>query len=408
MKTVVDRFLEYIKMETTSYADVEGNPCPSTAMQLDFAKFMADEMKAIGLEDVEVDKNGFVFGTVPATTDKEVPVIGLLAHMDTVSDISGKDIKPSIVKYTGGDIVLNEKLGVVMEEKIFPIMKNYVGQDLIVTDGTTLLGADDKAGIAEIFALAEKLINDKSIPHGKIRIGLTPDEEIGTGILNFDVKRFGADFAYTIDGGPVGGLEYENFNAATAKVTIHGANIHPGSSKNKMKNSILMAMEFQGMLPVFEQPANTEGYEGFSHLNTMSGNVEMTNLVYIIRDHDAAKFDIKKARFEKIAAYMNEKYGEGTVVLQLIDSYRNMKEVVEPYMFLIDYAKEAFSENGVTPVVSAIRGGTDGARLSYMGLPCPNLSTGGANSHGKYEFISVQSLEKMVDVLETLVKKFVK
>lgn len=408
MKTIVDRFIEYIKIETTSYPEIEGNPCPSSAMQMDFAHFMADEMKAIGIEEVEVDKNGFVFGTIPATAEGDIPVIALLAHMDTISDISGKDIKPSIVHYEGGDVILNKELGIVMEEKMFPFIKNYVGQDLIVTDGTTLLGADDKAGIVEIFALAEKLLADKSIPHGKIRICLTPDEEIGTGILNCDVEKLGANFGYTIDGGAVGGLEYENFNAASAKVIVNGSNIHPGSSKNKMKNSLHIAMEFHGMLPPYEQPANTEGYEGFSHLNHMAGGVEQTTMDYIIRDHDAAKFDIKKARFEKIAAYLNEKYGEGTIDLRLSDSYRNMKEVVEPYMFLIDYAKASFSENGVTPVVSAIRGGTDGARLSYMGLPCPNLSTGGHNAHGKYEFVPVQSLEKMVDVLATLVQKFVK
>lgn len=405
MSAVLDRFLKYISVETTSFHDAE--QYPSSAMQLDFAKIMVDEMKAIGIEDAEMDKYGYVFGTIPATVEN-APVLGLLAHMDTVSDISGKNIKPSIVKYSGGDIVLNKELDIVMKASVFPNLEKYIGEDLVVTDGTTLLGADDKAGIAEILTLAEKLIKDKSIPHGKIRIGFTPDEEVGTGTLYFDVKKFGADFGYTIDGGAVGGLEYENFNAATAKVTVNGANIHPGSSKNKMKNSMLMAMEFQGMLPVFEQPSNTEGYEGFSHLNTMEGNVEKTSMVYIIRDHDAHKFDLKKARFEKIAAYMNEKYGDNTIELQLIDSYRNMKEVLLPHMHLIENAKSAFSQLGITPVVSAIRGGTDGARLSYMGLPCPNLSTGGQNAHGKYEFVSVQSLQKMVYVLEVLVQKYSK
>ena len=405
MSSVVERFLNYVKIETTSFHDAE---CyPSSAMQLDFAKYMVEELKAIGIEDAEMDQYGYVFGTIPATVEN-APTIGLLAHMDTVSDISGKDIKPSIVKYEGGDIVLNKELDVVMKASMFPNLEKYIGQALIVTDGTTLLGADDKAGIAEIFALAERLLADKSIPHGKIRIGFTPDEEVGTGTLHFDIPKFGADFAYTIDGGAVGGLDYENFNAATAKVTVNGANIHPGSSKNKMKNSMHIAMEFDSMLPVRERPVNTEGYEGFSHLNTMEGNVEKTSMVYIIRDHDAAKFDSKKARFEKISAYLNEKYGEGTIELQLIDSYRNMKEFIEPHMHLIENAKAAFTECGVTPVIHPIRGGTDGAFISYNGLPCPNLSTGGENAHGKYEFISVQSLEKMVDVLEVLVQKYSK
>lgn len=403
MRSVLDRFLAYIAIETTAIHD--SDTYPSTAMQLDFAKFMVEEMKAIGIEDAEMDQYGYVMGTIPATVEG-APTIGYIAHMDTVSDISGANIKPSVITYQGGDIVLNKELGIVMQESVFPQLKDYVGQRLVVTDGTTLLGADDKAGIAEILTAAEILIKDPSIPHGPIRIGFTPDEEVGTGTKYFDVKKFHADFGYTIDGGALGGLEYENFNAATAKVVINGTNIHPGASKNKMKNSLLMAMEFQAMLPVAEQPAYTEGYEGFSHLNVMEGNVERSSMTYIIRDHDSGKFEVKKARFQKIAAYLNEKYGDGTVELTLIDSYRNMREVVEPHMHLIDNAKAAFSELGITPVISPIRGGTDGARLSYMGLPCPNLSTGGQNAHGKYEFVSVESMERMVEVLIKLATKY--
>lgn len=401
-----ERFLKYVAVDTQS--SEESTTFPSTAKQFDLLNMLADEMRTLGLTDVTTDKYGYTMGTIPASEGCEnAPVIGFIAHVDTSPDMSGKEVHPRIIEeYDGSDIVLNNAL--TMRVADFPELRSFVGHTLIHTDGTTLLGADDKAGVAEIMTAAEYLLAHPEIKHGKIRIGFTPDEEVGTGTLHFDIPKFGADFAYTIDGGAVGGLDYENFNAATAKVTVNGANIHPGSSKNKMKNSMHIAMEFDSMLPVRERPVNTEGYEGFSHLNTMEGNVEKTSMVYIIRDHDAAKFDSKKARFEKISAYLNEKYGEGTIELQLIDSYRNMKEFIEPHMHLIENAKAAFTECGVTPVIHPIRGGTDGAFLSYNGLPCPNLSTGGENAHGKYEFISVQSLEKMVDVLEVLVQKYSK
>lgn len=405
MRTVLDRFLSYIALETTSLPDME--TVPSTEMQMEFGKFLVKEMQAIGITDAEIDEHGYVFGTIPATVEN-APVISYIAHMDTVNDMPNKNIKPSVVKYEGGEILLNKELDIRMSPEMFPHMNHYIGQDLVVTDGTTILGADDKAGIAEILTMAEVLLNDTSIPHGKIRIGFTPDEEVGRGADFFDVKRFGADFGYTVDGGELGGMEYENFNAATAKVTIHGANIHPGSSKNKMKNSLLIAMELQRMLPCEQRPEYTEWYDGFFHLTEMSGTVETTKMNFIIRDHDRAKFELKKKQITDIANYLNHLHGEGTVDLKVTDSYYNMKEVVEPHMYLIDNAKAAFSDLGITPVISPIRGGTDGSRLSYMGLPCPNLSTGGHNAHGKFEYVSVQSMEKMVEVLITLAKKFVK
>lgn len=405
MSNVLDRFLRYVAIDTTSNPDTTTNP--STALQLDFGRFMVEEMKAIGIADAQMDEFANVTGTIPGNVEG-APVIGFLAHMDTICDLSGKDVKASVVHYQGGDIVLNKDLGIVMSPKMFPVMDTVVGQHLVVTDGTTLLGADDKAGIAEIMVMAETLIKDPSIPHGTIKIAFTPDEEIGRGMSKFDAKKFGADFAYTVDGGPIGTIAFENFNAAAAKVTVNGSNIHPGSSKNKMKNSIHIAMEFHGMLPPYEQPANTEGYEGFSHLNNFNGNVETTLLQYIIRDHDKEKFNIKTARFEKIAAYLNEKYGEHTIDLKLTPQYNNMREIIEPNMHLIDIAREAFTEVGATPVSTPIRGGTDGAMLCYMGLPCPNLSTGGYNAHGKYEFCTVEGLEKMVEVLIKIAEKYSK
>ncbi len=404
MNTVLDRFLKYIQIETTSLPDM--GVVPSTEMQREFGKFLVEEMKAIGIEDANIDDHGYVFGTIPATAD--APVIGLIAHMDTVNDMPNKDIKPRVIDYKGGNVVLNEALDIVMTPEVFPHLNNYIGDRLVITDGTTILGADDKAGIAEILTLAEILINDKSIKHGEIKVGFTPDEEVGHGADFFDVKRFGAEFAYTIDGGAVGGLEFENFNAATAKVKIKGENIHPGASKDKMKNAMLVAMELESMLPKAQKPQFTEMYEGFFHLTSFNGTVETADMVYIIRDHSAAKFAQKKEQIKAIADHLNMMYGEGTVTVTVTDSYFNMEEKVAPYMFLIDYAKEAFVECGETPVITPIRGGTDGSRLSYMGLPCPNLSTGGHNAHGKYEYISVESMEKMVKVLLTLVQKFVK
>ncbi|HHZ00059.1 MAG TPA: peptidase T, partial [Tissierellia bacterium] len=330
----------------------------------------------------------------------DAPVIGFIAHMDTAPDMSGTNIKPKIIyNYDGSDIILNEEKQIVMDTKTFDHLLKYRGQDLIVTDGTTLLGADDKAGIAEILTMAEYFIKNPHIKHGTIKIGFTPDEEVGRGADLFNIKEFGADYAYTVDGGELGELEYENFNAASAKVIINGANIHPGTAKNKMKNSILIGMEFHGMLPVYETPENTEGYEGFSLLTDMSGNIEKTTLKYIIRDHDMDKFKVKKERFKKIAAYLNDKYGQGTVELSLEDSYYNMKEKILPHMYIIDNAIQAMKNIGIEPKVVPIRGGTDGARLSYMGLPCPNLCTGGHNYHGKFEYIPIQSMEKVVELL---------
>ncbi len=406
MVKVHERFLNYVSIDTQSVDDAE---CfPSSEKQKHLALLLVDEMQSIGVQDAKMDEYGYVYGTIPSNTDKsDVPVIGFIAHMDTAPDMPGNNVQAKIItNYNGQDIILNEEKNIVMKTSMFDHLLNYVGQDLIVTDGTTLLGADNKAGIAEIMALAEFLINNPEIKHGVIKIGFTPDEEVGRGADFFNVKNFGADFAYTVDGGMLGEIEFENFNAASAKVEINGTNIHPGSAKNKMKNSILIAMEFQQMLPVFENPANTENYEGFSHLNDIEGNVELTKLNYIIRDHDMEKFNAKKHRFIKIANYLNDKYGEETVVLNLKDSYFNMKEKILPHLHIIESAKKAMENLEVTPILVPIRGGTDGARLSYMGLPCPNLCTGGHNFHGKYEYISIQSMEKVVQILLEIIKLY--
>ena len=395
MYEVVERFLKYVSYDTQSEDEVEA--VPSTEKQRVLANVLAEELRAMKAEDVVVDEHSYVYATIPATTEKAIPVLGFISHMDTAPAYSGCGVKPQIVKnYDGGDVVLNQEKGIVMKTEDFPYLSLYKGQDLITTDGTTLLGADDKAGVAEIMTMASFLLAHPEIPHGKIRIGFTPDEEVGRGADLFDVKGFGADVAYTVDGGALGELEYENFNAASAKVTVHGASIHPGSSKGKMKNALLMAMEFQSMLPVFDNPMYTEGYEGFFHLDAMSGTVEEAHMEYIVRDHNKEKFQEKKALMERAAAYLNQRYGEGSFVLQLKDSYYNMKEKIEPHMYLIDIAKEAMEDLGIQPLVTPIRGGTDGARLSYMGLPCPNLCTGGYNFHGKYEFIPIQSMEQVV------------
>ena len=395
-----ERFLQYVLFDTTS---CEENPhCPSTANQLTFANRLVEELHTLGVEDARVDENGYVYGSLPANCETDAPALGFISHMDTSPDASGAGVKPHIVKnYDGGDIVLNEKEHIVMSPARYPTLRDYVGQDLIVTDGTTLLGADDKAGIAEIMTLVEEIQRDK-LPHGKLCFGFTPDEEIGRGADLFDVSGFGAQYAYTVDGGKLGELEYENFNAASATVTVHGLNIHPGDAKNKMKNALLIGIQFQNMLPAAEIPACTEGYEGFQHLNRMSGDEEKTVLHYIIRDHDRQKFEAKKDRFLRIAAFLNAEYGEGTVEVELTDSYYNMKEKIEPYYFLIENAKQAMRKAGVEPHIQPIRGGTDGARLSYMGLPCPNLSTGGHNAHGRFEYIPVQSMDAMVHVLRLL------
>ena len=393
---VHERFLNYVKIDTQSVPEVQ--KIPSSEKQKDLGRLLVEEMISIGIKDAYMDENGYIYGTVKGNAD--APTVGFIAHMDTSPDMSGNNVKPRIIyDYDGSDIVLNEEKQIVMETKVFEHLMKYIGQDLIVTDGTTLLGADDKAGIAEIMSMAEYLINNPQIKHGTIKIGFTPDEEVGQGAELFNIEEFGADYAYTVDGGEVGELEYENFNAASAKVTINGVNIHPGTAKNKMKNSILIGMEFQSMLPVHETPENTEGYEGFSLLNDMSGNVEKTLLQYIIRDHNIDKFNIKKERFNKIADYLNEKYGQGTVELKIEDSYYNMKEKILPHMHIIENALKAMENIGIEPNVVPIRGGTDGARLSYMGLPCPNLCTGGHNFHGKYEYIPIQSMEKVVELL---------
>lgn len=402
MTKLIERFLSYVKIDTESVEDVE---CfPSTEKQKVLGNRLVEELKELGAQDVSMDEYGYVFATIPATTTEELPTIGFISHMDTAPAMTGANVKPRIVsEYDGNDIVLNEELGIVLSPVKYPDLKKYTGKDLIVTDGTTLLGADDKAGVAEIMTLAEYLLSNPQIPHGTIKIGFTPDEEVGCGVDFFDVKRFGADFAYTVDGGELGEIEYENFNAAGAKLTINGMSIHPGSAKGKMKNAILMAMEFQGMLPAEQNPAYTEGYEGFYHLDSITGNVDHAVANYIIRDHDLTSFEAKKERFGKTADFLNEKYGQGTFQVQIKDSYYNMKEKVEPHIHLIENAKKAMEQLEITPIVVPIRGGTDGARLSYMGLPCPNLCAGGHNFHGRYEYICVQSMEQIVEVLKNIV-----
>ena len=409
-----ERLLKYVSYETTS--DENSQTCPSSAKELVLADELVEELKAIGVADAHVDKDGYVYGSIPATKGAEnEKTIGLIAHMDTAPAMSGAGIKPRIINdYDGADIVLNEKLGVVMDTVTFPQLRNYVGQDLIVTDGTTLLGADDKAVIAEIMTAAAQIIEDdkacegntdEHIAHGKICIAFTPDEEIGRGADRFNVESFGADYAYTVDGGMLGEIEFENFNAASAKVHIKGENIHPGEAKNKMKNASLLAMEFNSMLPPAEIPAHTEGYEGFFHLCGMSGDEENAYLDYIVRDHNMDKFLERKAMLEHITAYLNTKYGAGTVNLDMKDSYYNMREKLEADLYIVDRAVEAMKENGVEPIIQPIRGGTDGARLSFMGLLCPNLSTGGHNFHGKYEYICIQSMDKMVEIIKSIVCK---
>lgn len=406
MSKVLDRFLHYVSFDTQSMDDQE--QVPSTEKQLTLAKALKEELEAMGASQVRMSEHGYVYAVIPATADHPVRSLGFVAHMDTAPAMSGKNVKPRIVeRYDGQDLVLNEEKKIVMRVKDFPGMLDCVGKDLIVTDGTTLLGADDKAGVAEIMTMAEFFLSHPEIPHGKICISFTPDEEVGRGADFFDVEHFGAEAAYTVDGGPVGELEYENFNAASGKVDICGRGVHPGSAKGAMVNALLVGMEFQSMLPAFENPMYTEGYEGFFHLDQMAGDVESAHLEYIIRDHDREAFEKKKALFEEVSRYLNVKYGEGTVLTAVKDSYYNMKEQIEPdHLYLIDTAKEAMKSLDIKPLVSPIRGGTDGARLSYMGLPCPNLSTGGYNFHGRYEFIPVQSLEQMVEVLKKIVTLF--
>ncbi len=401
MSSVVERFLKYVGFDTMS--DENSETCPSTAKQKLLGAALVEEMKAMGISDAFMDEDGYVYGAVPG--DPQLPTIGLIAHMDTSPDASGADIQARIVEYTGGDVCLNEEKGIFLSPKDYPVLKNHVGKHLIVTDGTTLLGADDKAGIAEIMAAAEILLKSGK-RHATLKIGFTPDEEIGRGADKFDVKGFGADYAYTADGGPIGEIEYENFNAASAKVTVHGRNIHPGSAKDKMINASLIAMEFSGLLPANQRPEHTEGYEGFIHLNGMEGTVEESKLYYIVRDHDMEKFQQKKAVMEAAAAYINAKYGDGTLDLQLKDSYFNMKSCIEPVMHVVDRAKAAMEKVGMTAREVPIRGGTDGARLSYEGLPCPNLCTGGDNYHGRFEYIPAEDMEKCTEMLVEILTGF--
>lgn len=395
--TIVDRFLDYVKFDTQS--DELTNLTPSTPGQMVFAQYLEKELQKMGLEDITLDNNGYLMATLPSNTQKDIPTIGFIAHLDTSPDMSGRHVNPRIVKnYDGKVVVLNEKENVVLSPEEFPEMLHYIGQDLIVTDGTTLLGADDKAGIAEIISAVEYLQQHTEIKHGKIRIAFNPDEEIGLGAHKFDVEHFGAEWAYTIDGGEVGELEYENFNAALARVTIKGRNVHPGTAKHKMINSIRVANQFMIMLPRWETPEHTEGYEGFYHLVGIEGSVEQTVITYIIRDHDRKRFESRKREIEHLVRKTNMEF-PGCCVAEIKDQYYNMREKIEPVMHVIDIAKEAMECAGVTPKVQPIRGGTDGAQLSFKGLPCPNIFAGGINFHGRYEFVPVQSMEKARDVI---------
>mgnify|MGYP002581091492 CR=1 FL=1 len=403
--TLVDRFLKYVSFDTQS--DESTGLTPSTPKQMIFAEYLKKELESLGLEDITLDEHGYLFATLPANIDKEVPTIGFIAHMDTSPDMTGKDVTPRIVKgYDGTDIVLCAEENIILSPAQFPELLDHKGEDLIVTNGKTLLGADDKAGIAEIVSAIVYLKEHPEIKHGKIRIGFNPDEEIGEGAHKFDVGKFGCEWAYTMDGGEVGELEFENFNAAAAKITFKGRNVHPGYAKNKMINSIRVANQFIAMLPSTETPEQTEGYEGFYYLESFRGNTDHAVLGYILRDHDACKLESKKATLQLVEKLLNEKYGEGTVKLTITDQYKNMAEHVKPCMHLIDNAIAAMKSLNATPVIEPIRGGTDGATLSYMGLPCPNLGTGGYAFHGEYEHITVEGMDKSVDVVTELVKLY--
>ncbi len=395
---IIDRFTSYVKVDTQSNESVDS--CPSTPGQLTLANMLVEELKEIGMQEVTIDDNGYVMATLPANTDKQVPTIGFLAHVDTATDFTGKNVNPQLVEnYDGGDVVLNESRNVVLSPSDFPSLGNYRGHTLITTDGTTLLGADNKAGVAEIMTAMAYLINHPETKHGKIRVAFTPDEEIGRGPHRFDVDRFQADYAYTVDGGPLGELEYESFNAAAARLTFFGKNVHPGSAKNKMVHSAKIAMEFHAGLPVEEAPEYTDDYEGFYHLISFEGDVEETKLYYIVRDHDRQQFEKKKTRIKSTIEELKQKYGENAVVLEMKDQYYNMREKIEPVKEIVDIAYEAMERIGITPDVKPIRGGTDGSQLSFMGLPTPNIFTGGENFHGKFEFISVENMEKAVQTI---------
>ena len=401
-----ERLLKYTKYPAAS--DSSSQSFPSSPEQLTFGKALVEEMLAIGIEDAHMDENGYVFGTIESNIENwDGPVIGFIAHMDVVRDVPYTDIKPRIVEnYDGGDIVLNSEENIVLSPMEYETLQTYRGHDLIVTDGTTLLGADNRAGIAEILTMAETLLNDPDIKHGTVKIGFTPDEEIGRGADRFDVERYGADFAYTVDGGAFGEVVYETFNAATATVTVKGRNIHPGTAKNKMLNAALIAMEFNALLPAVQRPEHTEGYEGFYHLIQMEGSVEEAKLVYLLRDHAAAQFAEQKARIKRAAEWLNQNYGEGTVTVSIVDSYKNMVEQVKQHWHLIETAYEAVREMGGTPITIPVRGGTDGARLSFLGLPCPNLGTGSHNHHSKLEYASVQAMDQCVSLLVKIAEKY--
>ena len=403
MSSVLDRFLSYVVIDTESVDDME---CfPSSEKQKVLGEKLVGELKELGIADAFMDEYGYVFASIPANTDRPLKTIGFIAHMDTAPAMSGHNVNPRIVeKDDGKDIILNQEKNIILSPDDDPEMLHYIGQDLVVTDGLTLLGADDKAGIAEIMAMAQYFVEHPEVEHGEIKIAFSPDEEVGRGMDFFDMKKFGADFAYTVDGGALGEIEYENFNAAGAKLYVQGSSIHPGSAKNRMKNAVLLAMEFQQMLPVNERPEFTENYEGFYLLNSIHGDVEGAISDYIIRDHSKEQFEAKKVRFQKIADYLNDVYGEGTFRVEMKDSYYNMKEKIEPHMHLIENAKKAMEAVDVVPNIVPIRGGTDGARLSFMGIPCPNLCAGGHNFHGKYEYVSVQSMEKIVEILVKIVE----
>jgi tripeptide aminopeptidase len=402
---ILERFFKYIKIDTQS--NEESTTCPSTDKQFNLAKLLFEELNALGLSDVSLDENGYIMATLPSNINKKVPTLGFIAHMDTAPDFSGENVNPQIIKnYDGGDIVINKEKNLVLTPGLFPELKEYKGQTIITTDGNTLLGADDKAGITEIMTAIEHLIKNPKIKHGTIKIGFTPDEEIGRGVDKFDVKKFNADYAYTMDGGGVGELEYENFNAAKLTVKIQGRNVHPGYAKDKMLNANLIAIEYNAMLPVNMRPEFTQGYDGFFHITKMNGTIENATLTYIVRDHDREKFEQKKKMAIEIEKFLNQRYGEGVVKAELVDQYFNMKEKVEPVFHIVQTAKKAMELLGIEPIVVPIRGGTDGARLSYMGLPCPNIFAGGLNFHGKYEYIPLESMRKATEVIVKIVELY--
>ena len=400
---LLERFLKYVSIHTTS--DENTGLVPSTPQQMEFAKILAEELKTMGMQDVSLDKKGYLMATLPSNIDKDVPTVGFISHLDTSPDMSGKNVKPRIVEnYDGNDIILNEKENIVLSPKQFPELTMYRGQSLVVTNGLTLLGADDKAGIAEIMTAMDYFIKNPDVKHGKVRIAFNPDEEIGLGAHHFDVEKFGCQFAYTMDGGEIGELEYENFNAAGAKVTFYGTNVHPGYAKNKMVNSMKIATKFMATVPANESPEYTDGYEGFYHLTGIGGDVEKTTVSYIIRDHDRKKFEERKAHLQMLVDKINSEFGDNTATLEVKDQYYNMKEKVEPVKYIVDIASEAIRQAGVEPKVKPIRGGTDGAQLSFKGLPCPNIFAGGHNFHGKYEFVPIQSMEKATEVVKNIIK----